>query len=268
MPHESLILLPFTFVALLPFASARNEVTIGPRFHTETSFGARGFKAERVDWGKPVPLYKEYAGAERTKLTPRKSDGKSEGKSVELAISQRRSHREFTKEALSLVELSQALLSADGITEGGPWPLRAAPSAGALYPVDMYVAALNVESLDPGLYHFRVLDSSLELVKRGEFADSLVLAANTQRLVGAAPAVVILSARFDRVTQKYADRGYRYAYIECGAICENIYLQAESLDLGTCAVGAFNDDALNGLLGVDGEREAALLMMPLGHPAD
>jgi SagB-type dehydrogenase family enzyme len=68
------------------------------------------------------------------------------------------------------------------------------------------------------------------------------------------------------VTRKYADRGYRYAYIEAGAVCENIYLQAESLGLGTVVIGAFNDDALNRLLGVDGLAEAALLIMPVGWP--
>jgi len=84
--------------------------------------------------------------------------------------------------------------------------------------------------------------------------------------VGASPVTIILTARFDRTTRKYADRGYRYAYIEVGAICENIYLQAQSLDLGTAAVGAFNDASLNDFLDIDGRSEAAILIMPVGVP--
>jgi SagB-type dehydrogenase family enzyme len=85
--------------------------------------------------------------------------------------------------------------------------------------------------------------------------------------VESCPATLIITARFDRTTWKYADRGYRYVYIEAGAVCQNVYLQAGSLGVGTCAVGAFNDDALSALLEIDGISEAPLLVMPLGIPA-
>ena len=125
----------------------------------------------------------------------------------------------------------------------------------------------GVESLEKGLYHFQVSDSSLELVEAGDFDQRVHVASNEQSAVGDSPVTIIMSARFDRSTAKYSDRGYRYTYMEAGCICQNIYLQATALGMGTVAVGAFNDDALNRLLGIDGRSEAALLMMPVGYPA-
>ena len=237
------------------------KMTIGPQFHQQTSFGKDGFKAKEVGWGRSVPLYKEYKETTKLRLPP----PDFEGKCLEKVIRERRSRRHFGRQPMNLKELAQVLLSANGITSNNETSHRAAPSAGALYPIEIYVAAHNIESIEDGLYHFQVADSTLELVKPGEFGDSLHLYANQQSVVGSSPCTIVLTARFDRSTVKYADRGYRYAYMEAGAICQNIYLQATSLDMGTCAVGAFNDDALNALLEIDGTSEAALLLMPLGH---
>jgi SagB-type dehydrogenase family enzyme len=250
---------------LSPVWSTDNDpgsiMSVGETFHNQTGFGSGGYRSKNISWGKEIPLYKEYAGASKVKLPPPTFAGKS----VEQAIRERRSYRHFTDQQMTLKELSQLLLSANGVTSVSGPAHRAAPSAGALYPIEIYVAAANIESLENGIYHFQVSDSSLELVKAGNFNDSLHLAANEQGSIGSSPCTMILTGRFDRSTKKYADRGFRYSYIESGAICENIYLQAISFDMGTCAVGAFNDDALNALLGIDGIKEAALLLMPVGH---
>ena len=236
------------------------QMSIGERFQYETGYGDDGFRSDDISWGKDVPLYKEYPKARRVKLpTPTFS-----GKTVEQAIHERRSHRQFTKRALTLKELARLLVSADGLTDKDE-ELRAAPSGGALYPIELYVTAHDIEGIDSGLYHFQVKDTSLELVKAGDFSDSVHVASNEQETVGASPCTIIMTARFDRSTKKYADRGYRYTYMESGAICQNIYLQATSMGMGTVAVGAFNDDALNALLEIDGRSEAALLMMPVGR---
>ena len=239
--------------------------SIGPRFHYETSYGETGIKGESVGWGKHVPLYKEYKDAPRTKL-PQPSPCEL---SVAKALQQRQSVRSFSDEPLTLSQLSRLLLSADGLTQSrGGIARRSAPSAGALYPMEIYVIASDVASLAAGLYHFQVADSSLELVSEGDFDDAIHEAANSQAAVGDSPIALVLTARFDRVTQKYGDRGYRYVYIEAGAVCQNIYLQAESLGMGTVVVGAFLDDAVNSLVAIDGQDEAALLIMPVGFPTN
>ena len=238
-------------------------LSIGQRFHYETSYGDSGAKAENPLWGKQVPLYKEYPDARKIELPePGNTDA-----SLETVVSQRKSIRSFADKSLTIEQLSRLLVTADGITHtSGDWQMRAAPSGGALYPIDIYVMASNVESLDQGLYHFQVSDSSLELVSKGDYANAIHAASFEQSAVGSSPITVILTARFDRSTIKYSDRGFRYTYMEAGSICQNIYLQATALGLGTVAVGAFNDDSLNELLGIDGHDEAGLLIMPVGYP--
>ncbi len=242
------------------YSNPGNDMSIGERFHYETGYGDDGLRSDNIGWGKSVPLYKRYPKVKRVKLpTPRFS-----GKTVEQTIQERRSHRQFTLQAMTLEELAQLLVSADGITDKDD-VLRAAPSGGGLYPVEIYLTAHNIEGLENGLYHFQVADTSLELVKPGDFADTVHMASNEQGTVGGSPCTMIMTARFDRSTKKYADRGYRYTYMEAGSICQNIYLQATSMGMGTVAVGAYNDDALNEFLGIDGRSEAALMMMPVGR---
>jgi SagB-type dehydrogenase family enzyme len=259
-----LFVVMLTFV-LTAYVNAEQEenMSIGRRFHYETSFGDQGYKGKDIGWGGQVPLYKEYESASKVKLpTP-----DFEGLSVEEAIRKRRSERYFADKPMTLEQLAQMLLSAGGITySSNGWDFRAAPSGGALYPMEIYVIALNVGTLANGLYHFQVSDNTLELIKEGDFGRQIHKASNEQEAVGTSPVTLILTARFDRSTVKYGDRGYRYIYIEAGAICENIYLEATSLGLGTVAVGAFHDDALNRLLEIDGINEAALLVMPVGIP--
>lgn len=259
----------FLLTLLLPSCGSSTEddgdtLSIGRRFHYETSFGDRGLKGKTVGWGKRVPLYKQYPDAEKTKLPPPAQAGLS----LAEAIQRRQSIRSFSEEPVGLDHVSRILLSAAGITHThGSFQMRTAPSGGALYPIDIYVIVDKVDGLENGLYHFQVSDSSLELVKRGEFNGRIHTASHEQGAVGFSPLTLILTARFDRSTVKYADRGYRYVYMEAGAICQNIYLQAAALDMGTVAVGAFNDDAVNRLLELDGAAEATLLIMPVGCPA-
>lgn len=255
----------YLIVALGPVigVSAEDTGSIGRQFHHETSYGDEGSKARQPFWGGAIPLYKEYPGARKTKLPePAPSD-----ETLVNAIERRRSVRSFTDQGMDFSTLSRLLSTADGITHSrSGFQMRSAPSGGALYPIDIYVIASNVESLANGLYHFQVSDSSLELVAEGEYEEEVHLASNEQSAVGSSPVTFVLTARFERSTVKYSDRGYRYTYMEAGCICQNIYLQAAALGLGTVAVGAFNDDALNELLGIDGTREAALMIMPVGYP--
>jgi SagB-type dehydrogenase family enzyme len=251
---------------LIARCEMQDSLPIGPRFHYETCFGDNGSKGIVRDWGKSLPLYKIYEGAQKTKLLPYSR----EGISVSEAIATRKSIRSFSSKKLTLELTGQILQAADGITHyyGKTYALRSAPSGGALYPIDIYVVSFGIDSIPDGLHHFQVSDTSLELVKPGDFRQQIKKASFDQESVGASLLTIILTARFPRITRKYADRGFRYAYIESGAICQNIYLEATSLGLGAVAVGAFNDDALNRFLEIDGVEEAALLIMPVGYPAE
>ena len=245
--------------------SAQLEVgmSIGQRFHYETSFGDEGYKGTEIGWGEKVPLYKKYEVDKKIVLPAPELVGMN----VEKAIRTRRSVRYYADQPVTPEQLSQILLSANGITEDSDgWEFRAAPSGGALYPVEIYVVVSNVDTIADGLYHFQVSDSSLEMIRKGNLDKQLHLAANEQEAVGSSALTLVLTARFNRSTTKYGDRGYRYTYIEAGAVCENVYLQANSLGLGTVAIGAFNDDMLNRFLEIDGLDEAALLIMPIGYP--
>ncbi|MDX9858321.1 MAG: SagB/ThcOx family dehydrogenase [candidate division Zixibacteria bacterium] len=255
------------FVLMLPvglFAQESEGYSIGQRFHLETSFGDQGIKSDSPYWGDNVPPYKSYTGATKHPLPLEPV----EGLAVEDAIRERRSVRSFVDAPIELTELARLLLSGNGVTERrGDVDHRATPSAGALYPIELYVVARRVTDLPSGLYHFQPQDSTLVLIEAADFSRDIRMVANGQEWISGAAATVFVTARFDRTTQKYADRGYRYVYMESGMVAENICLQAVSLGLGTTTVGAFNDDAANELAGIDGVFEATLLLIPVGRGA-
>ena len=260
---RSISVILIIFLPLIIAAEEDTPMSIGQNFHHQTGFGDSGVKGTDIKFGKEIPLYKTYPGVPRFKL-PVPTDNNM---TVEKAIADRHSVRTFTDQPLTLAHISRLLQSADGISHTwGGYQMRSAPSGGALYPVDLYLVIHAVTDLKSGLYHYQVSDSSLELIKEGDFRDQLYKAAFEQGVVNNGQVSIVMTARFDRSTKKYADRGYRYTYMESGAICQNVYLQATSLGLGTTAVGAFNDDAVNALLDIDGVSEAALLIMPIGHP--
>ncbi|MEW5702856.1 MAG: SagB/ThcOx family dehydrogenase [Candidatus Zixiibacteriota bacterium] len=187
---------------------------------------------------------------------------------VEEAIARRHSVRAFSDRPLSLAHVGHMLQSAYGITQQrGGIGHRGVPSAGGFFPLELYVVVARVDSLAPGLYHFNAADTSLESIQAGDFRERLHRAANSQDALASPSATILICAHYERTTARYAARGRRYIDMEVGAVCQNIYLQATALGLGTCAVGAFDDEAANRLLDLDGKNEAVLLLMPVGHPA-
>ncbi len=242
-------------------------MSIGPRFQQETCYNSSGLVGKDVSFGARTPEFKEFAEAKSIRLPVPTAPGLT----VEEAVHRRKSVRTYSERSVSMEQLSRLLVAANGVTHvDSRMAHRSIPSAGGLNPLEVYIVASRVEGLDSGLYHFKVSDSSLELVKPGRFGEVLQKAALNQRQlsISGAPVVLIISARFDRTTQKYADRGYRYVYMEVGCAMQNVYLQATSLGLGTVAVGAFDDGTLNDLLGLDGHSESALLILPIGFPAE
>lgn len=143
---------------------------------------------------------------------------------------------------------------------------REAITAGALYPIETYVSCRNVEGVAPGVYRHLPADHSLEPVRSGDASKDLADAALGQPFVARAAAVFVWTALVERCTVKYADRGYRYMYMEAGIASENLHLAATALGLGSCAIGAFSDGAVDALLGVDGKDEIVLLLQTVGAP--
>ena len=257
-----LVLLASSLRPLAYSKEAEKELSVGGRFHHDTSLTWRGVIGD-VFRSKPKkpPQYKNYPDSKVIKLPKPVYHGIT----LEESIEKRRSVRNYSGKLLTLSQLSQLLFSAQGITgKLYDQPLRTAPSAGALYPIEIYVIANDVEGMTCGIYHYAVLNHSLELVKSGDFRKEITAAGLEQEMLGDADVTFILSAVFDRVRHKYGERGFRYAYIEAGHISQNIYLQAVSLGLGSVSVGAFLDEEINKLIGIDGRTEAVIYIHAVG----
>jgi len=238
------------------------EADLGMQYHAWSKPGVPNPLALLLDWGQRPAQYKVYADAPCILLpTP----GDARGLSLEDAIRQRRSVRSYAATPMTQEALSRLLFHASGITaERLGTRLRAAPSAGALYPIETYVLAHRVEGLAAGVYHYAVQDHALAQVRAGDVRDEIVRAGILQNFLGEADVVLVLTSVFQRLRWKYRERTYRYALLEAGHIGQNVYLAATAMGMGACAVGAFNDDAVNTLVGVDGVDEAALYVLAVG----
>jgi SagB-type dehydrogenase family enzyme len=184
--------------------------------------------------------------------------------SVEEALSTRRSVREFTDDPLAIEEMAQLLWSAQGITETGPLGLRSAPSAGALYPLEVALLTGAVNGLAAGVYRYLPRPHALRPVREGDMRAALAAAALGQAWIAEAACVLVLAAIYRRTTRRYGRRGERYVHMEVGHTGQNIYLQARALGLGTTMVGAFDDRKVQRLLGLEAD-EAPLGILPIGR---
>jgi SagB-type dehydrogenase family enzyme len=182
---------------------------------------------------------------------------------LEQALLRRRSVRSYSPQAVPLLSVSQLLWAAQGITAAGG--RRTAPSAGALYPLELHVVAARVEGLTPGSYRYIPQTHRLRLVFAGGSPSILSRAAHSQQALAGAAAVVVIAAVEERTAQKYGPRASRYVAFEAGAASQNLALQAAALGLGSVVIGAFDDDTVARALRLaPGERPLAL--MPVGRP--
>ncbi len=179
--------------------------------------------------------------------------------SIEQALLKRRSVREYKEDSLGIDQVSQLLWSAQGITV--KWGGRTSPSAGALYPLEIYLVAGEVKGLKPGLYHYEPGNHSIVRKKDGDLREKLTRASLDQEEILNAPAAIVITAVYERTMQKYSQRGIRYVHMEVGSAGENIYLQAESSGLGTVFIGAFEDEEVKKVLEIS---EEPLGIMPVG----
>jgi SagB-type dehydrogenase family enzyme len=217
-----------------------------------------------------LPARKAWAGEgpgnNRKEVHMKLIQPKFEGEmSLERTIRDRRTIRSFRSDALTQEQFSQVLWAAQGITEDGGFK-RAAPSAGALFPMDIYavLGKDSVKGFKEGVYHYEPGGHAVSLVSKGDARNDLARASLSQMWMARAPLNLVITAEYNRITLKYGKRGVRYAMIEAGHIGQNIFLQAEGLGLGAGIVGAYDDEAVIRVMEIPRAHEP-LLIMPVGH---
>ncbi len=180
-------------------------------------------------------------------------------------LARRRSERNTTPDPLSQDELARLMWAAQGVTaRAGMHLLRTAPSAGALYPFETYLYVDKVKDVPQGVYHFNVADFALERMQEGNLSRKFVAASLGQPAVSRAAVVIIWTAIMLRCMTKYRERAMRYIPMDLGHVCQNVQLAAIAMGCGSCPIGAFYDDDINELLGVDGQEETVLYLITVG----
>lgn len=236
---------------------------IGERFQDLTKYHREKMDFKPLDWCKKPDIYKSYENADKIAL-PRGIDFPN--KHVLEALAERKSVRRFSDEQITIKELSLLMWANGGIqrVEHG-YEFRTSPSAGALYPIETYFVANDIEGIESGIYHYSVKDHTVELVKVGDFSLDVAKAALDQDMCALAPIVILWTAIFERSRWKYKQRAYRYVYLDAGHMAENLVLASTAIGLGTCQIGAFYDDDINSLIGVDGVEESIVYASVAGH---
>jgi SagB-type dehydrogenase family enzyme len=237
---------------------------IGDAFQKSTKHSRERLLAGYLDWANKPEPYKKYPSA---KIIPLSKEFPTKFLPIVDVLKKRRSVRSFSPKPLSLDVLSFLLWASTGVqrTEQG-YDFRTVPSAGALYPIETYLIANNVEDLEKALYHYNIQTHALEKLKVGDFAEKMAYATLEQKMCIDAPVVLIWTAIFERTKWKYAQRAYRYVYLEAGHIGQNLALVATGIGLGSCPIGAFFDDEVNQIIEVDGKEESVLYLSVVGHP--
>ncbi len=238
--------------------------TVGDDFQTGTKYSRDQRLGGNLDWANKPETYKSYPSSKTIQL-PNVLQEATIGFSEVLR--RRKSIRAFSNQPLSMGDLGFLLWASTGIQrlEQG-YEFRTAPSAGALYPIETYIVANNVEDVEKGVYHYNIKNHLLEKIKTGSFGDDLAHAALDQKMCATASVVFIWTAVFRRSKWKYSQRAYRYIYLDAGHIAENLALAAASITCGSCQVGAFFDDEINSIVGIDGTEESAICLSVVGHP--
>ncbi len=240
-------------------------MNFGDDYQRLSKYSRESLKGRSLDWDRKPPLYKIYP-PELERFPLQKPDREG-GLPLYRTLRQRRSQRNFRKVALEVAQLSQVIWATQGITLATEnHQFRTAPSAGGLFPIETYCVINQVEDFKPGVYHYQVPYHTLVLLKEGDFGSALAQAALGQVMMRDAAFNLVWSAMVERSKWKYEQRAYRYIYLDAGHIAQNTALAAVSCGLGSCQVGAFFDDEVNGIIGLDGEKETAIYLTAVGVP--
>lgn len=186
---------------------------------------------------------------------------------LRTALEKRRTTRKYAPKELSLEELAFLLWSCQGVQEvtDRPATLRTVPSAGARHAFETYLLINGVAGLQPGLYRYLAIGHKLQVIDLSpDLGARMVAAAGGQSFLGRSGAVFVWAADIYRMTWRYGQRGYRYIHLDAGHACQNLYLAAQAVDCGVCAVAAFDDDELNRILGLDGQEQFVVYLAVVG----
>lgn len=237
---------------------------IGPGFQFDTRHSPDKPPAP-CPWARPTPPFKQYDDPLAVVQLP--EPRRTGGEPLWELIARRRTQRRFSAEPISLQELSQLLWAIQGVTgETNGFILRTVASAGALYPNDTYLVLNNVEGAGPGIAHYQVREHSLAILKEGPFGQACVEACFGQRFCGSAAVVFAWGAVVSRCAQKYGDRAYRYIHLDAGHIGGQLQLAAAGLGLGSVNIGAYMDEKVDALFGLDGVEETVVYLTAVGRP--
>lgn len=240
------------------------SVDIGDHFQRKTKHTREKLIGGYLDWSNKPDTYKTYPKSKTIRLT-------NDFSRVSLffldLLRSRKSVRSFSQKPMKLADLAFLLWASTGIQrkEKG-YEFRTVPSAGALYPIETYISANNVADLEKGLYHYNIEAHALEELSTVDLGEKMARAALDQNMCARAPVVFIWTAVFQRSKWKYAERAYRYVYLDAGHIAQNLALSAVSIGMGTCQIGAFYDEEINEILGIDGEKESSIYLSVVGYP--
>jgi SagB-type dehydrogenase family enzyme len=255
-------------VALLYHENSKLTEVTSPRLAASVA----AFAADEEALRRAASGIKTYPSGDHIPLPPARRLPRPRLR-LDAALRRRRSLRESAPHPLAFASLAALLEHAAGMTAsastgsetGLAQPLRAWPSGGALYPVEVYVAAFDVAGVAPGIYHHHPGDRSLEVVRAG--AARAVLAPHVLTASGGldAPALLVLAGRWGRTLSKYGERGYRIVLLDAGHLAQNLLLVAAALGLAVCPIAGFHDDALAAALDLDPAEEPVLHAITVGH---
>jgi len=235
----------------------------GDGFQQKSKYVRNKLPRHALDWSRKPKTFKTYPDAvKKIKLPDPKFDETIQFWSV---IKNRHSTRKFTEEPISLMDISLLLFGMSGLNRIFPqFSFRTVPSAGGLYPIEIYPVVNNVMNLQKGSYHYDVQNHLLEQLKEGDFRSKVAEGCLDQNIASNSAVNFIWTAVIRRSHWKYLQRCYRYIYLDAGHIGQNFYLVAESLGLGACTIGAIYDDELNQFLEIDGKNETVIYVGVVG----
>jgi SagB-type dehydrogenase family enzyme len=238
---------------------------IGQEFMEKTKYQYLGESDQNK--GLPQPPLAQGAEGLPTIDLPRPENIQVKSLDLTEAINQRKSLRKYAEQPLSLEELSYLLWCTQGVKQvtNRPATLRTVPSGGSRHPFETYLLINRVEGLQPGLYRFVAIEHQLVAIDLSEgIAEKITHAARQQPFVGTSAVTFIWVAVAYRSIWRYQERAYRDFFLDAGHVCQNLYLAVEPIDAGCCAIAAYDDDEMNGLLGLDGKEQFTIYMATVG----
>jgi len=240
---------------------------IGAKFMQQTKYEEMKWQTQQEKGLPQPPLEKPYAPTAKLIELPKPSNITFPEIGLRKAIEDRKTLRKYSTKSLSLDELSFLLWMTQGVkaVTSRPVTLRTVPSAGARHAFETYILVNKVNELQPGLYRYIATKHLLLLEKKGiTLAARLTAACAAQAQVLNSAVTFFWIAVVERMYWRYDERGFRYLHLDAGHVCQNLYLAAEAIDSGVCAIAAYNDDQVNKVLGLDGVKEFAIYIASLG----